>query len=128
VTFEEVRNAIDDTLSRMKRNKSCAEDGLVAEMLQTKHEPLLQAIACMFVDILNGTAGIPSVWSRTKLVVLTKKGDVTLPNNYRPIAIIPILCKVFSGVLLRRMEDIVSSGFSLDLQLQRSSAFPPHDI
>ena len=52
---------------------------------------------------------IPSVWTLTRLVVLYKKGDATLPNNYRPIAIIPVLCKLFSGVLLARVGSLLDS-------------------
>jgi hypothetical protein len=40
---------------------------------------------------------------------LYKKGDATLPKNYRPIAILPVLCKLFSGVLLGRIGPILES-------------------
>ena len=32
-----------------------------------------------------------------------------MPKNYRPIAIIPVMCKVFAGGLLNRMSDIVGA-------------------
>ena len=99
-----MRRLLDQTLQGMKRNKTCADDGLVAEMLQTQCEPLLQAMAVMFTDLLNGAAAPPPCWRATKLIVLFKKGDVKLPKNYRPIAIIPVMCKVLAGILLRRSE------------------------
>ena len=40
-----------------------------------------------------------------KVIVLFKKEDQSRPQNYRPIAISPVLCKLYSGVLLRRIQD-----------------------
>ena len=51
----------------------------------------------------------PATWSVSRLVVLFKKGDATLPKNYRPIAIIPVLSKLFSGVLLNRIGPLLDS-------------------
>ena len=41
VSLEDVRAATVKILKGMKKNKTCAEDGRVAEMLQTKHEGLI---------------------------------------------------------------------------------------
>ena len=38
-----------------------------------------------------------------------QKGDVTLPKNYRPVAIVPVLCKLFSGVLFERVGSLLDS-------------------
>ena len=77
---EEVRAATVKILKGMKKNKTCAEDGLVAEMLQTKHEGLIQAIAATFTDLLSGKAPVPHAWRKSKLIILFKKGDA----KYRP--------------------------------------------
>ena len=71
--------------------------GLVAEMLQTGHEGLLEVIASLFTDLLRGDASTPASW---RSIILFKKGDVNLPKNYRPITILPVLCKIFSKLLL----------------------------
>ncbi len=109
VSSEEVRQLLERTLKHMKHNKACADDGLVVEMLQTQHEPLLQALATIFTDILRGNTGVPETWRRTRLTILFKKGDITMPTNYRPIAIIPVMCKVFGGILLNRMKTITDA-------------------
>jgi hypothetical protein len=61
----------------------------------------------MFSDLLSGKRPPPEQWRSTKIIVLFKKGDVSLPKNYRPIAIIPVLCKLFSGVVLLRIKQVL---------------------
>ena len=56
-----------------------------AEMLETKHSGLVALIARIFTDILQGIVEIPEVWCVSRLVVLYKKGDATLPKNCRLI-------------------------------------------
>ena len=50
ITVDEIAAA----LKRMKGGRTGAEDGLVAEMLQTGHAELLQVIARYFTDVLKG--------------------------------------------------------------------------
>ena len=59
--------------------------------------------------ILQGSVDPPDVWCISRLVVLYKKGDATLPKNYRPIAIISVLSKLFSGILLGRIGPLLES-------------------
>ena len=82
---------------------------MTAEMLETKHSGLIESIAQVFTDILHGRLDVPSTWSKSRLVVLYKKGDPTLPKNYRPIAIISVLNKLFSGVILARLKPILDA-------------------
>ena len=62
----------------------------------------MDAIAASFTDILHGSVDVPEACCMSRLVILFKKGDATLPKNYRPIAIISVKCKLFSGILLGR--------------------------
>ena len=72
---DEVREQLEQTLKGMRKHRTCADDGLVVEMLQTQHEPLLRAMTEIFTDLLNSAAEIPEKWARTKLVILFKKGE-----------------------------------------------------
>lgn len=96
-------------MKKLRSGKSCGDDGLYAEMLKTDHVGLITLIANIFTDILQGAVEMPGTWCISRLVVLYKKGDATLPKNYRPIAIIPVLCKLFSGILLGRIGPLLES-------------------
>ena len=56
----------------------------------------------------------PEEWRNTKLVVIFKKGDPTLPSNYRPIAILPIMYKLFSRILCNRLQEFLMPQQSVD--------------
>jgi hypothetical protein len=48
----------------------------------------------------------PSQWRTSKVTPLYKgKGDATLPENYRSIAVAPPLSKLFMAVINRRLTD-----------------------
>ena len=111
---------VSDALKRLKKGRACGDDTLIAEMLKTGHQGLINVIAATFTDILHGKQDVPEVWCKSRLVVLFKKGDATLPKNYRPIAIIPVLCKLFSGILLARTKHILDG-----LQEPEQAGFRP---
>ena len=69
VSTEDVKGACKN----LQRNKTCAQDALVAEMLQTDYELLLKAIAEMFTDILNGLQEPPEAWRQARLTIIFKK-------------------------------------------------------
>ena len=89
-------------------------------MLKTGHRELMDCIATDFRQILHGESDIPVSWRSSRLVVLYKKGDAKLAKNYRPIAIIPVLSKLFSGVLLARIKPILDA-----LQSVEQTGFRP---
>ena len=57
---------------------------------------------------------VPDYWKASSIRVLFKKGDDRLPENYRPICIIPILYKLFSRVLCARIRDRLNAEQSCD--------------
>ena len=94
---------LKDALKLMKRGKAKDETGLIAEMIKDASEGLLIAILDLFNDVLTFRETPPAEWKNTKLTVIFKKNDARLPGNYRPIAIIPILYKLFSRMLCKRL-------------------------
>ena len=68
----------------------------------------------VFNDVFSFNAALPGAWRRTKLVVIFKKGDPKLPANYRPIAILPIMYKLFSRMLCERLMPHIMQHQSVD--------------
>jgi len=104
IDMDELKDQLARSIKRLKSGTCCAEDGLVAEMLKPGGEWLLTLLSELFANVLRGNAGAPSHWKSTKLTVLYKKGDAALSKNYRPIMVLPVLCKLFSSVLVERMR------------------------
>jgi hypothetical protein len=64
--------------------------------------PLLQPLATFFTHLLSsGTA--PEAWAATLVTVIFKKGDPSQWSNYRPVAMVPLLAKVYTILLNSRL-------------------------
>ena len=99
---------IEAALNTMRRGKAGDDAGIVAEMIKDGSQLLLQTILDLFNEVLalrEGTA--PSSWKCSRLSVIFKKGDRDLPKNYRPIALLSILYKLFSRMLCNRLADLI---------------------
>eukprot|EP00973_Karenia_brevis_P000238 33040-Karenia_brevis.AAC.1 len=88
----------------MAKNKASDRTGLVVEMLQKGSVELRNLIAEVFTDILRGKSGAPAAWKKSFVSVLYKKGDPKIPDNYRPITLLPILYKLFVRVVHSRIK------------------------
>ena len=71
---------------------------------------LLRALLSLYNDVIRQDVEPPSKWKSSMITVIFKDGDPTLPSNYRPITLIPILYKLFSRLLRRRLEPILEAG------------------
>lgn len=47
---------------------------------------------------------MPEAWHSAEIVSVPKKGDLTLPDNYRGIALIDVGLKIFSKLIINRMS------------------------
>ena len=107
--------------SKTKNDKASDAAGVVAEMIKFAGETLFVMIADLFNDILLHGALPPDEWKRTRMKVLFKKGDTKAPCNYRPIALLQILYKLFSRVLHERLKPFLLPEQSIDQAGFRSS-------
>jgi hypothetical protein len=112
ITEEEVTQA----LQALKDHKAAGCDGLAAEFLKyaaapspqgtgpDPPNPLVPPLTHIFNHVLSN-ADTPSAWHTTIVTLLFKKGDPTLWSNYRPIAVITVLSKLFATLLNARLRD-----------------------
>ena len=68
----------------------------------------------LYNKVLTQTMEIPKSWKHSVITVLYKNGDATLPQNYRPICIIPLLYKLFSKLLYNRLYPILDKAQCAD--------------
>jgi hypothetical protein len=108
--MKELRRA----MQQLKNGKAADSNGIVAEMLKFGGRRLQTTLLNLFNSVLQPDAPTPSSWKHTVIKVLHKSGDRQLPNNYRPIATIPILYKLFSRLLYNRLEPVLDKNQSCD--------------
>ena len=101
---EEVQCAIQ----RLKTNKSPGLDGLYPELFKLFNNNMVQTITRIFNSVYN--SGIfPTPWSIGCIKPIYKKGDESLPSNYRGITLLPIMAKLFTSILNKRLWEWTES-------------------
>ena len=99
ITGEEVMCAV----SKLKGGKSVGNDEITTEMIKNMPESMFK----IFTNLLNAmysTSHYPTSWKQTIILPIFKKGDPTIPDNYRGISITSILSKVFMSILTDRLS------------------------
>jgi len=92
-------------LKKLQRNKAVDLDGMKAEFIldvgESLHMPLLTAFNCFFAK------GFLEALSTGVVHALFKRGDASKFDNYRGITVGPILAKLFTMILDKRLSEWV---------------------
>jgi hypothetical protein len=78
---------------------SCEDPEQAVEIFTQKLNIILDEMAPIIVNLSISQSYFPSAWKTSKVIPLLKKNDVTLPQNYRPVALLPIASKILERVI-----------------------------
>ena len=112
---------VSDAIKRLRSNRCPDQCGVVAEMLKAGSGVLVDVLCSLYNQIVQPDAPPPESWKRSMVTVIYKSGDKQLPQQYRPITIIPLLYKVFARLLYQRL-----SAFLLPAQPPAQAGFRPN--
>ena len=98
-TFAELLNG----LRRMSNGRSTDDFGILVEMIKDSSDMFKQKLVDVYNHILR-SGDIDESWHTILFTMLPKSGDLQDPSNWRPIAILPILYKIFSRLLYHRLK------------------------
>ena len=101
------RTDLEHALRHLSNNRAADSFGIRAEHLKVALSN--NCLNDFFLSLLSAiesfrTDGFPSSLSSSSLAPLHKKGDVLDPTNYRGIAIIPLVAKLYASVLEHRLS------------------------
>ncbi|KAI8491890.1 hypothetical protein Bbelb_302630 [Branchiostoma belcheri] len=99
---EEVTKAV----GKLKLRKSPGEDSITAEQLKAGDTASIEWLHLICNMVLE-TGEVPTAWKRAVIVKLPKKGDLTICDNWRGIALLSVPGKVLSNLLLNRIKSSV---------------------
>ena len=108
-------------LKRLKNKKSTGLDGISAVILKLASKEITPALTY----IINRSIAervFPSRWKVAKVIPLFKKGDKSLPDNYRPISLLPVVSKVLERVIHIQLSNHLKK---YALLAQEQSGFRP---
>ena len=93
---------VEDSVRRLKNGKSPGSDGIVSELLKNGGKVMKQCLLHL-CNLAFRKAEVPMDWLRGVVVPLYKDGDKRDPLNYRPVTLLSIVGKVYTGVLQERL-------------------------
>ena len=102
INKEEIKNGLD----HLKSGKAPGPDGILTEYLKAFARVSENTLLKMIRDIFSNHV-YPSKWACNFLKPIYKKKDVKLPDNYRGLAILSILAKLFSFILFNRLNKYI---------------------
>ncbi|KAE9412765.1 hypothetical protein Angca_005472, partial [Angiostrongylus cantonensis] len=95
----EIRHAI----SSVKNRTAPGPERIRSEHLKNPPTVLVSTLARLFSRRLS-ECKIPTQWKTSKIVLLFKKGDLHDIGNYRLICLLSVVYKLFTRVILNRMD------------------------
>jgi len=104
ITIEEIYKA----RKRMKVSKSPGLDGIRNEFLKSLPLAWLEVLQSLYNKIQRNES-LPEDLVDIEVVMLYKKGDLSDPCNYRGISLINTILKLFTSIMLSRLEEWAES-------------------
>uniref|UniRef100_A0A803TV24 ribonuclease H n=1 Tax=Anolis carolinensis TaxID=28377 RepID=A0A803TV24_ANOCA len=104
ISYQEIEQVIDT----LKNRKSPGGDGYTAEFYKEMKEIIIPELKILFNNIMKG-GKIPDTWRESEIITVRKSGkDPEDPNSYRPISLLNQDYKIFTKILVNRIEEIIS--------------------
>ena len=80
-------------IKKVKDNKSPGVDGIPAKLLKEIVKQISTPLAKLFnLSLEEGI--VPSEWKEANITLLFKKGSRNKPDNYRPMSLTSLVCKL----------------------------------
>lgn len=98
ITFSE----LNSVLNSLKPGKAAGPDLLINELYKTLSSQHKELLCVLFNRVLDEEQ-VPKCWARIWMTMLHKKGDKSDPSNYRGIALVNIVTKIFTTILKNRL-------------------------
>ena len=89
---------VEKLLKNLDLNKATGPDNIGPRILQIAAEELGPALSLIFQRSLD-TGDLPESWFQTNISPIYKKGDRTLAENYRPVSLTSVCCKVLEHII-----------------------------
>ena len=91
-------DGVEKLLKILGPNKATGLDNIGPRILQIAAEELAPALSLIFQRSLD-TGDLPESWLQANISPIYKKGDRTLAENYRPVSLTSVCCKVLEHII-----------------------------
>ena len=109
-------DGVQKLLTKLKPNKASGPDTIPARILKELATELAPALSMFFTQSLH-TGTLPSDWTKAYISPVFKKNNRHLPENYRPVSLTSICCKVMEHIIVKHIANHVDK-YSILTQFQ----------
>ncbi len=95
----------------------CPLDGL--SIIIFKRCPILRTYLATLLSACWLNSYFPRIWRRATVTLIHKKGDTADPQNFRPIALQPVLGKILNSCTRNRLWAFLTTNHLLDTTMQK---------
>ena len=97
-TFHSVEcKQVEDILNAMPSNKAPGIDKVLTRVIKDCL-PIIIPFVTSIINASLSSSTFPGIWKTAEITPITKQGNHELPNNNRPISLLPVLSKVSERV------------------------------
>ena len=97
---------IANKIKKMKDNKSPGVEGIPPKLLRKIVEQISTLLAKLFnLSLEEGI--VPSEWKEANITPLFKKGSRKKPDNYRPVSLTSVVCKLLETLIRDHMVEFL---------------------
>ncbi|CAM9781831.1 unnamed protein product, partial [Heterosigma akashiwo] len=97
---------VSKVLQLLDVRKSVGPDGVSPRVLKHCARQLARPLTRLFQKV--GIPGVfPRSWKVARVTPVYKKKDASLPENYRPISVLPTLATTFERVLMKQLSSFL---------------------
>jgi len=90
-------------LKKLKRTKATGLDNLPPAILKDTADIICKPL-CHIINSSLRNGSFPEVWKKARVVPVFKSGKTSLPENYRPISIVPVLSKILEKAVHHQLS------------------------
>ena len=83
-------------------NKASGLDGISVRMLK-ETAATISPILCTLFNLSITMGVVPDSWNTSLITPVPKQGDLSDPNNYRPISLLPVISKVLERIIFEKL-------------------------
>ena len=103
ITLEELRRIIYKL-----PHKTSAADGVIDIRLIKIAFPIIGRILLQIINTSIVSETVPDSWKMAVVIPLHKKGDLTAPENFRPITNVPVISKIIEKVVCAQVDSYMN--------------------
>ena len=106
--LEITSKTVEKSLSSMKAGKSQGPDMIHPRILKETSSQIIEPLTKLFRQSLD-EAKLPEDWKKANVTPLFKSGEKKLPENYRPISLTSVVCKLMERIIRNKIIDHTES-------------------